>query len=320
LRVEIGAEVGGDPLAGRVAGLVGHAHRVGTHVGDQRRGAAFTQLHAFVETLGHGHGPLGVEAELVAGVLLQGGRDEGRARVALAFLFGHVLDQEGPAGDAPFQGQGRALVADDSLGAVDLPQVGLEGRGRGALQRDLENPVLLGNKGLAFALAVHDEAQGHGLDPAGGQAALDLFPEQGGNLVAHEPVQDASGLLGVEEGLAQFRWVGQGLFDRLGRDLVELDALEVGVGPFDDFGHVPGDGLALAVGVRGQVYGIGRLGCGFEFADDLGLAGDDLILRREVVLLVHAEGLGGQIPHVPHGRFHFVTAAQKLLDGFYFGG
>jgi GNAT superfamily N-acetyltransferase len=177
--IEIRPQGPGDPLAGAVAGLVGDAHRIRTHVGDERRGPAFAELHAFVEALGHGHGPLGVEAELVAGVLLQGGRDERGARVTLAFLLDNVFDEEGLAVDAAFQGQGRAFVVQDRLFPVHLPQVRVKRRRRLALDRDLENPVFLGNESLAFTFPVHDEAQGHGLDPACGQAAFDFFQSRG---------------------------------------------------------------------------------------------------------------------------------------------
>ena len=87
--------------------------------------------------------------------------------MALALLLGHILDNEGVARDAALQVQGRVFVADDRLGPVDLPQFGLEGGRRLALDRDLEDPVLLGDKGLPFPLTVHDEPQGDGLDTAG---------------------------------------------------------------------------------------------------------------------------------------------------------
>jgi len=83
---------------------------------------------------------------------------------------------------------------------------------------------------------------------------------------------------------------------------------------------VPCDGLSFAVRVRGQIDCIGGLGCGFQFADNLGLAGNDLIIRGEIVVLVHTKRLGGEIAHVSHGCFHFIPAAQKLFDGFDFGG
>ena len=118
---EIRPQVLADPVFGRLSGLVGNAHRVRTHIGDERRSAPPFQFHALVEALGHGHGPFGVEAEPVACFLLQSGGDERRARMALAFLLGDVFHNEGLPGDAFFQFPGVFGIAEDGLGLVHFP-------------------------------------------------------------------------------------------------------------------------------------------------------------------------------------------------------
>lgn len=46
-------------------------------------------------------------------------------------------------------------------------------------------------------MPVHDQTHSHRLDPSAGQTALDLFPQEGAELVAHNPVQDPPGCLEV---------------------------------------------------------------------------------------------------------------------------
>jgi len=115
--------------------------------------------------------------------------------VTLAFLLNDAFNQVGQAADAVFQGQGRTFVVQDRFFSVHLPQIRVKGRRCLSLDRDLENPEFLGNESLPFTFPVDDEAQGHGLDPACGQAAFDFLPEQGGNFVAYQPVQNTPGLL-----------------------------------------------------------------------------------------------------------------------------
>lgn len=83
---------------------------------------------------------------------------------------------------------------------------------------------------------------------------------------------------------------------------------------------MPSNSLTFAIRVRGEVNGIGFLGGGFKLADDFGLAGDDLVVGAEVVVLVHAEGFGRKIPDVANGSLHLKTASEKFLYGFDFGG
>lgn len=54
----------------------------------------------------------------------------------------------------------------------------------------------------------------------------------------------------------------QSFFHRAGSDFVELDAFDIFGLVADNLGDVPGDGLALAVGVGRQIDGVG-FGGGF---------------------------------------------------------
>lgn len=311
---------GGDEFARRVARLVRNADGVGTHVGDQGHGARLAQFHAFVQALGDVHGALGRIPQPLAGRLLDGRGDERGLRLALAFLFVDAGNDEGLALHGRFHGGGVFRAADGGLLAVQLVQVGPEGGRGGPGQARAEQPVLLGVEGTALGLAVHDQAQGHGLHAPGGNAALHLLPQQGGKLVAHQPVQHAAGLLGVEQVAVQFARVVQRFLYRAGGDFVELDAPDVLVLVADQFRHVPGNGLSLAVGVGRKVDVVG-LGGGFlEGGNHLLLAVYDLVAGGKAVGLVDAQFAGGQVAHVAHAGMHGVVAAKEFLDGLHLGG
>ena len=57
---------------GRIAGFIGNACGVGTHVGDECRKPPVAQFNAFVQTLGNIHGALGSVRKALVGSLLQG--------------------------------------------------------------------------------------------------------------------------------------------------------------------------------------------------------------------------------------------------------
>ena len=58
-----------------------------------------------------------------------------------------------------------------------------------------------GHEGHSLALTLHDEPQGRGLHAAGGQAAANFLPEDGGNEVADQPVEDAARFLRLDQAL-----------------------------------------------------------------------------------------------------------------------
>ena len=171
------AETVFDERGGGLLRFVRDAHGVGTHVGDEGHGAAIPEFQTFVQTLGDVHGTLGGVAETLVGGLLERRGDERRHGCAAAFLFLNGADRERRALHGLFQRVGGGRVGDDGLFAFDFPEFGLERRGDRAFEDGLEQPVLLGHERLPFLLAFHDEAQGHGLDASGGDAALDVLPE-----------------------------------------------------------------------------------------------------------------------------------------------
>ena len=79
--------------------------------------------------------------------------------------------------------------------------------------------------------------------------------------------------------------------------------------------QVGADSLALAVGVARQIDGVSSRGGFLQVGDDLGLAGADLIGRRETVLDVYAQLLLGQVHHMPVGSLHGIVSPEIFIDG-----
>ena len=277
------AVLGRDQFPGLLLRLGAHAGRVGTHVGDEADGAFLAEVHAFIEALGHGHGAPGGEAELPAAFLLELARGEGGDGIAAALFLLDLGDGVRRALEAGEDLLHFVVVLDPELLLVLLEELGLELRRELPFEERGERPELLGLEGLDLLFALADEAQGHGLHAAGGQAAAHLFPEDGADLVAHETVEDAAGLLGVHLVRVDLAGLFDGLEDGLLGDLVEQDAVDLfGLGGLgNDLGHVGGDGLAFAVRVGCDQDAVRLLGGRFELVDDLRLALDlDVLWAR----------------------------------------
>ena len=161
----------------------------------------------------------------------------------------------------------------------------------------------------------------------------DLLPQHRADLVAVQPVQDASGLLRVDQVVVQVAGIFGGRADgRLG-DLVEHHPLDRDAG-LQRLQQVPGDGLALAVTVSGQIELVDVFEQALELGDGALLLGADDVERLEVVIDVDAEpgprlGLvlrrhvgGGprQVADVPAGRLDDVVGAQVTGDFARLGG
>ena len=336
-------ELGG-LLACGVDGLPRQRRGVGAHVRD---------VAGLVEGLGGAHGRRRVPVQFARGLLLQGGGREGGGRAAPVRLAGHGVDDRGRGVSQRLRvGAGRGLVQVEDAGLdgfgaqpallaevrarrdrrpVDGGHAGTEGL-TGAGEGGVDRPVLGAHVGHAVALAVDDQARRHRLDAAGRQGGPDLAPQQGGDLVAVEAVEDAARLLRVHQVRVQVARVVEGPLDGLLRDLVEHHAPDGDLG-LEDLQQVPGDGLPLAVLISGQVELVGLLEEPAQFRDLLLLVGVDHVVGLEPVLDVDGEapvgallhGVGeflglGQVADVPDGGRHMVVGAQVALNRLGFRG
>ena len=228
-------------------GLLREVHRVGTHVCDES---------LLVEVLRHGHCLRYRHPELAARLLLQCRGSEGRGGITLCRL---LLD-------LGYGVCGADALAEELLGLLLVletrAQLGLEER-LGLVVRTVElchdTVVWCRLEGYDLALALHDETYGHTLHAACRERRLDLLPQYGRELEAHDAVEYAACLLGVDQihvyGSRRLDGVQYG---GLG-DLVEDDTLGLVYGQVENLGQMPRYGLSLAVLIGCQPYGIDTL-------------------------------------------------------------
>ena len=253
-----------DIRAGFGDGALRHLGGVGSHVGDQPDRAFAGNVDSFVKLLGHDHRALGGETQLPAGFLLHGagGERSGRplADVPLLDLSNGIT--------RAFQLRliGPCLIFSGNLDGPPLSLEGPQGGGEGCrlgtvigclVEFGVDGPRLHGNEGFDLPLAIGDHAQGYGLDPSSRKTPLDAAPQERADLVSNQPVEDAPGLLGIDQAHIYFPGMLEGFFHRLLGDFVEdnpLGRLLVLV-PSGGGLDMPGYGLALAVGVSGKING-----------------------------------------------------------------
>ena len=200
------------------------------------------------------------------------------------------------------------VLAGGDPGVVEADQGGLEGGvgGKGGQQV----PVAGGDERHPLALALDHEPHRGRLHASRRQARGDLAPQHLGHRVAEEPVDDAAGLLGVDEPAVDVARVLDRLLDGVAGDLVEHHAPHRHPG-LQHLGEVPGDGLALAVLIGREVELVGILQGGLEPADDvLRLVGHH-VGGLEVVVDVDGEALRLEVADRTDRRLDDVVVAEE---------
>ena len=304
-----------------------------------------SNVSVFIQTLRDAHGALRGKAQLATGLLLQGGRHERWVRAAGVGLFFDASNPHRGSHQAicqmfcpGFIQHDRAafelariieIAALGHLFPIDGGELGAETI-RLAIRRVhfcCQIPVFGGDERHALALALHDHAGGHGLHASGGQARHDLLPQHGRNLIAVEAVQHTAGFLGIHEVIVQLAGIFRGSQDGGLGDLVEHHAAHRHL-RLEYLQQVPGDGLALAVGVCCEVELIYFFELGLEIRDLLLLVRADHVQRCETFIHVHAKTspwlllvLGRhvrspprKIPNMAHRSFNDVIRTQIRSD------
>ena len=343
----VGQVLGAVELTHLVAGRTDRAARerrgVRTHVGDEA---------VLVEPLRDRHRHAGAHAELAAGLLLQRGGAEGgvrRAAVGLGLDRADVVRRVAEAGGQRL-GVGTGQV--DPFGLAlqltgEVVEVGAAGDADvvEAVELGREHPRVVAAAGVEggvevpvggdaelhpLALAVDDQAGRDGLDAAGGQAGHDLLPQHRGDLVAVEAVEDAARLLGLDEVVVDLAGVLDRGEDRGLGDLVEDHPVDrQALRRLELVEEVPGDRLALAVLIGGEVEGVGVLHQLLQLGDVALLVARHDVVGLEPVVDVDREpaprlvldlgrgvrGVVGQVTDVTDRGLDDVVRAQVAADG-----
>ncbi len=301
---------------------------VGTHVGDEA---------VLVEPLRHRHRGRGAHAELPARLLLEGGGAERRVRraaVGLRLDRAHVVRRVPQAVDERLgavtvevddlalggrlqQAVGAEVGAAGDPGAVDGVQLGREHPLvvlAAGVEGALEVPVGREPERHPLPLPVDHQPGGDGLDAAGREAGHDLLPEDRRDLVAVEAVQDPARLLGLDEVHVEVaRVLGGGEDRRLG-DLVEDHPAHGDVLRLQLVEEVPGDGLALAVLIGGEVELVGVLEQVLQLADLRLLPLRDDVVGLEAVLDVDREPAPGLVLDLRRGVGSALREVTDVAD------
>ena len=140
--------------------------------------------------------------------------------------------------------------------AVGADQARLEGVAARGRQRRDQRPVFARDEFLDLELAVADQPQRHRLHAAGRARARQLAPQHRREREADQVVERAAGEIGIDQRAVDVARMLHRLEHRLLGDGVEHDALDrlllERLLLLEHLEHVPGDGLALAVGVGGE--------------------------------------------------------------------
>ena len=233
-------------------------HAVGTHISNEAGGLA-ADVDAFIKPLRDPHGVRGRKAELAARFLLQGRGGEGRLRVAARRLGVHRGDREARGLDRLPEILGLRAGADVEpldLLAVGADEARLERVAARRRQGRDQRPVFARDELLDLELAVADEPQRDRLHAAGRARARQLAPQHRREREADQIVERAARQIGVDQRAVDLARMLHRLGDRLLGDGVEHHALDLVVLQrallLQHLQHVPGDGLALAIGVGGE--------------------------------------------------------------------
>ena len=301
--------------------LLGDLHAVGPHIGDEAHLLA-THRNAFVELLGHLHGAPRGESQLARGFLLQGGGGEGRRGIALDALRLDGGDAVAAGLDERGGSLSRFLVAERILAelfAVEGSEAGDHALAPGRVEIDLDRPVLARLEGLDLDLAHTDQPERDGLHAARRARAGELAPQHRRQREAHQIVERAARLVGVDQIVVEVARMGHGIEHGALGDLGKDHALHgdaVQEPPAAELvPHMPGDRLAFAVGVGGEEKPIRAPERPADGADMLlGPVGDGPV-HGEGIVRPHRAVLGQEVADMAVGRHDRVARPQVPADG-----
>ena len=115
----------------------------------------------------------------------------------------------------------------------------------------MNRPVFLRHKIANLTLAFDHQSQRHALHAARALAAGGS-PQKGRDLIAHQAIENAAGLLGIDELHVDGARLREGGLNIGGRDGVKAYALRTHLG-FEGLQQMPGDRFAFTIGIGGEI-------------------------------------------------------------------
>ena len=308
----------GDEFPNFGEGFRADSRGIGTHIGDKTHRAFGSQFDAFIEALRDHHRALDAETQFAGGLLLQGGSDKRRHRVAFLLASGHRLHDIVRVGQLIDDFGGSFFAGYFDCFVVLFSEVRFENGRLLSVQADVDGPILALLEGADFAFPFHDKPECDGLNPAGGESAADFVPEQRRDFVADQAVENAASLLCFHQMDVDGHRGFERFLDGVRGDFIEHHAIHrrAVLLPLQFLLQVIADRLAFAVRIGCEVDGVDALRSGLEFGDELLFPFDNLIVRREVGIDRHREILLGQILNMTERSFDDVVLPEIFTDRF----
>ncbi len=290
---------------------------VRSHVADKTDHAFLADVDAFKKLLSQLHRFLGQNAVLAVCFLLHAACRERRRGIAHAGTLADGLNLVFLALNISNNRVNRFLIGDIRLFAVNAHQLCIQ-HALVSLQISVKRPVFLRHESVNFVLTVANHPNRHGLHAPGGKPALYLDPKQRRKLVAHQPVQHAPCLLGVDSVHIQLTRRFHGFFDRVLGDFVKFHAAFIADMLQITFQMICNH-FTLAVRVACQKNAIGFFRRVLQALDDAALAANRDVARLKIILDIHTEGTFGQISHMPHRGHDDIVRAKIFTNRLGFG-
>src|ERR1700733_5765753 len=217
-----------DVFANLLDRIRGNAHRIRAHVSDQRFGTFIAQLDALIEALREHHRAARGVAKAVVPGLLELRRGEWRRRETALFLLRHARPLPNRFIDRSENPLRFGLVGNLDVLALVFDELGFERWRLARSEKSVNRPVFPGDERPDFLFALDDQTERDRLNAPSGKTSANFVPQDRRNLVADQPVEDAAGLLRVDQVHVYLRGMLEGGFDCLLRDFVEHHAINLG--------------------------------------------------------------------------------------------
>ena len=304
----------------------GDLHAVGAHISNEADGLA-VDVDALIEPLRHPHGVGRRKAELAAGFLLQRRGGERRLRMPLHRLGVDRSDGEGRGFERLLERlrlRARADVEPLQLFAVGADEARFKCLLARRRQVRHQRPVFAADEFFDLELAVANQPQRHRLHPPRRARARQLPPQHRRQREAEQIIERPARQIGIDQRLIDGARMRHRLGHRLLGDGVEDDALDGLLAErlllLEEFQHMPGDRLALAIGVGGENELVGALDRLGDVVEPLLRLGIDLPEHLEIVVRIDRPGLRRQVADMAERGQNLVALAQILIDGLRLGG
>ena len=227
---------------------------VRSHIRNQT-GRTLADTDAFIQLLGHHHGPAGREVQLMGSFLLERAGGERRQRTTGNFFTEGSFHLIGRLFQIVFHCQRFPGIVHFQLIAVLFDSFRLKQRSPGFLtQLCLNRPELFRNEFINNLVPVRNDLHCHGLHTAGAQAFAHLAPKQRAQLIPYQTVNDAACLLCVHHRHVYGAGMFQRLLNRAGGDLMKLYPAGRLIVQSQDVGQMPADCFPFPVRVSCQIH------------------------------------------------------------------